>query len=109
MHDELSQLLDRVASLEKKLEAHQKVVLDKSTSLERALEDARERAAELARSEEALRLQTGILNSILQSLSDGVVVADETGRFILFNSAAERILGIGATDATPDKWTERYG
>ena len=35
------------------------------------------------------RSRRRILQSILNSMSDGVIVADEAGRFILFNPAAE--------------------
>ena len=41
--------------------------------------------------EDALRQQTRILHSILDSMADGVVVADRDGRFMLFNPAAERM------------------
>jgi phosphoserine phosphatase RsbU/P len=42
----------------------------------------------------------GFLQSILDSLTDdGVIVADNEGRFVLFNPAAERILGLGALAA----------
>jgi PAS domain S-box-containing protein len=67
------------------------------------------RNLELARSREALSRETQILESILNSIVDGVVVADQTGRFLRFNPAAERILGIGAMKAPPDQWSERYG
>ncbi|HEV3257297.1 MAG TPA: CHASE3 domain-containing protein [Gemmataceae bacterium] len=69
----------------------------------------RDMAKELRRSEEALLEQTRILQSVLDSMGDGVVVADEQGTFLLFNPAAEQILGVGATDAHPDEWTQRYG
>ena len=66
--------------------------------------------------EEALRLtadalqnQTQILQSILDSMGDGVVVTDENGKFLIFNPEAERIVGIGPTDTTPDEWSEQYG
>jgi PAS domain S-box-containing protein len=61
------------------------------------------------RAEDALRQQTRILQSILDSMADGVVVADRNGEFMLFNRAAERMLGIGSTDSPPEQWTERYG
>src|SRR5262249_7462937 len=35
-------------------------------------------------------------------------VADENGRFLVFNPAAEQILGIGATDTPPADWSDRY-
>ena len=75
----------------------------------RAEETLARQARELAQSEAVLRDQTRILKSILDSMGDGVIVADETGTFLLFNPAAERIIGIGRTDTTLDEWSERYG
>src|SRR5260370_5531034 len=46
---------------------------------------------------------------ILGSITDGVVVADTNGKFLLFNAAAERFVGIGATDTSPDQWSRQYG
>jgi len=56
-----------------------------------------------------LDAQREILQAIVENLSDGVVVADEAGRFVLFNPAAESILGIGLTDSEPQRWSEVYG
>jgi PAS domain S-box-containing protein len=42
-------------------------------------------------------------------MSEGVVVADTQGKFLVFNPAAEGILGIGATDDPPEGWSARYG
>src|SRR2546425_5842847 len=42
-------------------------------------------------------------------MGDGVAVADENGKFLFFNPAAEQIMGLGATEAPPDGWTKRYG
>jgi PAS domain S-box-containing protein len=61
------------------------------------------------RAEEETKRQKELLQLILESISDGVVVADSNGKFLLFNAAAEQVLGIGATDASPDKWSEKYG
>ena len=58
--------------------------------------------------EDALRRQTRILHSILDSMADGVCVADRQGKFILFNRAAERIMGIGLSDAPPEQWSQQY-
>src|SRR4051794_15176212 len=52
---------------------------------------------------------TELLSAILESLGDGVVVADENGKFIVFNDAAERLLGFGAVDVPPSEWAQRYG
>jgi signal transduction histidine kinase len=64
---------------------------------------------ELERSQEALREQTRISQSILDSMGDGVIVADKHGKFLLFNPAAERIVGIGSTDTPPEEWSNKYG
>ena len=59
--------------------------------------------------EEETRRQKELLQLILGSIADGVVVADSAGKFLLFNAAAEQVLGIGATDTTPDQWSDQYG
>ena len=56
-----------------------------------------------------LHHQTEILQSILDSIGEGVVVADENGKFLLFNPAAEKLTGIGATESQQEEWSERYG
>jgi len=52
-----------------------------------------ERAEELLRSEDALQKHTRILRSVLDSMGEGVVVSDEEGQLLLFNPAAEQMLG----------------
>src|SRR6266511_3447242 len=52
---------------------------------------------------------TDMLKAILESLGDGVIVADENGKFTVFNDAAERLLGIGPVDDDPTDWSIRYG
>jgi PAS domain S-box-containing protein len=58
--------------------------------------------------EETIR-QKDLMQLILGSITDGVVVADTAGKFLLFNAAAKQFLGIGAIDATPDTWSKQYG
>src|SRR6266478_5920314 len=53
--------------------------------------------------------QKDLFQLILSTVTDGVVVADTNGKFLLFNSAAERFLGVGAANETPDKWSDEYG
>ena len=65
-------------------------------------------ARELARSEAALRERTQILQSVLDCMGDGVVVADENARFLVFNPAAQRIMGHGRTDDPPKEWSRHY-
>jgi PAS domain S-box-containing protein len=64
---------------------------------------------EKKRAEAETKQQKDLLQMILGSITEGVVVADTDGKFLLFNSAAERFVGIGAIDATPDQWSQQYG
>ena len=57
---------------------------------------------------DALQSQTRILQSILDSMGDGVIVADETGRILFFNPEAEGLMDI-AMDTTLDESPEKYG
>ncbi|MEW5858894.1 MAG: PAS domain S-box protein, partial [Cyanobacteriota bacterium] len=66
-------------------------------------------AADLARSSAELRQQTSILQLVLNSMGEAVIVADETGKFVLFNPAAEKMFGLGSTEASPDRWSTQYG
>jgi PAS domain S-box-containing protein len=45
------------------------------------------------RSERAARQHVTVLNSVLESIADGVVVADEAGKILVWNPAAAEILG----------------
>lgn len=46
---------------------------------------------------------------VLHSLGEGVSLADSEGHIVFSNEAADRILGVGATDAPPATWAEYYG
>jgi PAS domain S-box-containing protein len=57
----------------------------------------------------ALRRQSMLYESAVRSLSEGVVVANRDGRFLLFNSAAKEILGVGLKDVGMPEWSSSYG
>ena len=57
---------------------------------------------------DALQSQTRILQSILDSMGDGVIVADETGKFLFFNPEAEGLIDI-AMDTMLSELPEQYG
>jgi signal transduction histidine kinase/CheY-like chemotaxis protein len=83
-----------------------------TNSIQRSLRYAIERKQmqeALTRSETQLRLQNGVLQAMLDNMADGVVIADRSGRFLVFNQAAQRIYGQGMTDATPEQWSSQYG
>jgi PAS domain S-box-containing protein len=71
--------------------------------------DLSRQAEELASSRQALETQTLMLQSVLNSMAEGLVAADERGKFVLWNPAAEKILGMGAADLASEGWSEHYG
>lgn len=77
--------------------------------LETEIAERRKAMEVLAHSENALRDQTRILQSILNSMGEGVAVADEHGRLLFINPIAEQMLGLGLTDSTTDQWSGTYG
>jgi len=66
-------------------------------------------AEELALSREAQEAQTLMLQSVLDSMAEGLVAADEQGKILIWNRAAERIVGYGPADLPTEEWSEHYG
>jgi PAS domain S-box-containing protein len=64
---------------------------------------------ELIRSQQSLETQTIMLQSVLDSIDEGLVAADENGKFILWNPAATKIVGMGAENVPPGEWNSHYG
>ncbi len=56
--------------------------------------------------------QTQLMESIFNSISDGVVVADESGHIIMFNPSAVRIAGLSASSSARvirrEQWLREY-
>jgi len=50
----------------------------------------------------------GTLASVLQCIADGVVVADREGEFVVFNPAAEKLVGAKPAELTPDQWSRQF-
>ncbi|HEY5039799.1 MAG TPA: PAS domain S-box protein, partial [bacterium] len=49
------------------------------------------------------------LNSVMENMSEGLVVADIKGKMLFFNRSAKRISGIGASQETLENWSKEYG
>jgi signal transduction histidine kinase/ActR/RegA family two-component response regulator len=83
-------------------------VEDSQRRLEEMLASAKLQASSLAQSEEALRNQKRVLESVLEGLSDGVAVISPTGQPQLWNSAATQVFPDLAYVPVKD-WVDRYG
>ena len=64
---------------------------------------------ELDRYRHALEDKTLLLQSVLDSMSEGLVVADEKGNFVIWNPAADKIVGRGPSNMPSQQWTQHYG
>ncbi|HWZ84405.1 MAG TPA: PAS domain S-box protein [Terriglobales bacterium] len=73
-----------------------------------ALELSRQ-AEELTSSRQALEVQSLMLQSVLDSMAEGLVAANEQGKFLIWNRAAEKIVGYGPADLPPQEWSAHYG
>ena len=63
----------------------------------------------LKESARLLEEQREAMQTVIDSISDGVVAADTAGNLTLFNPSAARILGRRVMDAPPAQRSERYG
>jgi signal transduction histidine kinase len=68
---------------------------------------AEHRSRDLARSEAELRKQTKVLQSILNSMGDGVLVIDASGNVVLSNPEADRILEVPLCGTNCRNWLEK--
>ncbi len=56
-----------------------------------------------------LEKQNTLMDTVFNSIGDGVVVANKEGKFLFFNPTAQAILGMGPTDEIPENRSETYG
>ncbi len=69
---------------------------------------AEQRALELAHSQSALYRQTRLLQSLLVSMADAVIVCDKQMKLVEVNPAAERLLGREIRTLPIDQWPARF-
>lgn len=79
------------------------VILDRRASTLRAEIEARYREAATTRDRER-----AILEAVLETMEEGVVVARPDGRFVVFNHAARRMGGREPVDVGPEDWPRTY-
>jgi len=84
-------------------------VADRTVELSKANEVLTEEISMRRRIQDELISQTEILHSILKDMGDAVIVADLEEKFLVFNPAAERMFGKGATSTRVEEWSHHYG
>jgi PAS domain S-box-containing protein len=57
----------------------------------------------------ALNEQTQLLQLIVNSVGDGLIMTNSQGEFVLFNQAAERIFGRLTNERPCEEWSQTYG
>ncbi len=75
----------------------------------REVTEDKQREKRLKELAESMLEQKQAMETVLSSISDGVVAADEHGKLTVFNPSAERLVGIGPTTASPSEWSATYG
>jgi PAS domain S-box-containing protein len=66
------------------------------------------RAEELATSRVALETQTLMLQSVLDSMGEGLIAADQDGHFLIWNDSANKLMGRKASNLPTEQWTPYY-
>lgn len=65
--------------------------------------------AKLEQTISELQRQVQLVETVFESISDGVVVADPDGRLSIFNASARRMVGMDMVKSTPDQWSRDFG
>jgi PAS domain S-box-containing protein len=78
-------------------------------TLARQSDELKTKSDELAVTNQALAEQTRMLESVLNSIGEGLAAVDAQGRFTLWNPMARSILGAGPSVAPREQWPEIYG
>ena len=65
--------------------------------------------SELRSQAEAFRSQTALLNTVVNSLGEGLIAADRDGRYLLHNPAMERLIGMYEPDSALGERSHVYG
>ena len=114
-----------ISKLEEKVREMEKEVVQDKQAVELFMESEQNICSDLKQIEEQLKLtneEPRVRNDefvipeetlksvqiILNSMGDGVVLADTSGKFLFVNPAAEKILGAGMKDVTAYTWSDYY-
>ena len=72
------------------------------------ISDIRAAEAQSIAVNEQLVVQSQLLQSVFNAISDGVVVTDETGQVIMSNPSARQLAGSGLRLENSDQWFKKY-
>ena len=108
-HDELAALIATFNEMLAQIQERDTALQIEITERKQAEQALERQAEELAQSRQALETQTLMLQSVLDSMAEGLVAADEQGKFLIWNRAAERIVGYGPAELPTQEWSEHYG
>jgi PAS domain S-box-containing protein len=64
---------------------------------------------ELISAQQSLEAQTQELQTVLESMTEGLATVDAEGKFVIWNAAAAKLLGLGATTLPAPAWPGHYG
>ena len=53
--------------------------------------------------------RTSLLEAAVEQVAEGVVIVDRDGRILLWNAAAEAMIGLGPVASSPAEWSSVYG
>ncbi|MDE0342896.1 MAG: ATP-binding protein [Deltaproteobacteria bacterium] len=76
--------------------------------LNHSLTQVREAEGRLEQAAAEMQARNQLLETVVNSIGDGVIVVDEKGKSTIFNPSAERILGHGGLDVSAEAWTDHY-
>lgn len=64
---------------------------------------------EMRQAQRQLERQKQILAGVIESMADGVAVVDEQGKFLVYNRAAEELVGVIPQDGLSQDWSRHFG
>jgi PAS domain S-box-containing protein len=108
-NDELTALITTFNEMLAQIQERDTALQLKIAERKQAEQALARQAEELSQSRQALETQTLMLQSVLDSMAEGLVAADEQGKFLIWNRAAERIVGYGPAELPTQEWSEHYG
>jgi PAS domain S-box-containing protein len=86
------------------VESHADITVRKQTE-----ERLAKKTQELISAQQSLEAQTQELQTVLESMTEGLATVNAEGKFVIWNAAAAKLLGLGATALPADTWAGHYG